>query len=421
MLSATNAESSVLKGGSFWLAEQNRPAVDPLSLNLTRLTIARRQISGDIYPFISFGADGLADYAKWQICPRGTEGFCLHGISVSSDILPGPLEAGKYTLTLQLCVHEGRSLNPGVLCAFPQQRDYEQPVNKGTTRQQTENLQLQRYEAELKAFGPILYQILRDFQKDFQFCQQAGSPSVHADFVEMERQVIRAIEIQIENLLNLGEAYLSESLASVRLDDSDDELARILVADVDEAEALSSEYQPKGLSLTTSPSSEQTERSSDALITFFQSRTHSWSVSGRLVPDLDIRAAILGSSGLTSSLASGLYENPEDNDILLMLKRILRSGKKQSGQERSNAGIFAGILTLKEDLSLNLTAQKQRGERYAQGEMTRAMLFLAKPEELPSCHAWERAEAALAAVRKSIRIIREQLASLTEKSLNISQ
>ena len=387
----------------FWLVQQNRPAIDPQGLNIYRLSVARYQLSEEIYPLISFSVDGMADYVSWELCPRSGQSSCMRGTSAVSEVLPGQMSAGSYTIAVRACVHKARSLNPEHLCSRPHTLEYRHPLGKTVKILERLYARLRSYEKDLRALGPVLWQILQNFRKDIRSCSilnnRAGGESVK----ELEIKVISELEIQVENLLNLGQEYLGESLAFVRLDErekEDEELAKILIAIRGSETQAGSGYQPGGLSLSAGLAIGQVRA-------FFEPRVHTWSTRGQLVPELNIRDAILGSSGLVLG-PSGLDAHSDAHDRQGSVFSY-RLWEKRNGNTVSNALLFAGLLSLSGGLGLSSSSGPAD---YAMGEFTRAMLFLHKPGLLPSCHAWTRVEAGLSSVRRSIRVTREQLASL---------
>ena len=393
--STKNSETVVPKNGpSFFLVEQNRPPVDPQMLNIFRLTVAKMQLGNSIVPLISFGIDGLADFVRWEICPISEDLPCIKGTSAVSEVIPGHISSGKYSVSVRVCVHKNRSLNPDDQCGLPEQKTYEHPVSE---KNQIQDIiqDLKNYEYQLKEYGPRLEQVLRDFKRDLSSCKLLKNNTKGKFIDQAEEETIREIEIQMENILNLGQEFIGESLAYVRMNQTDDQLASILVEDTPVNQSdQGSAYNPGGLSLANA---------SNEINDFYQDQVYRWSSGGLRIPDLDVSQAILGSSGL-------MNDTNIKNDKLMLSDTPLQTtelkSRLQNMDARQRSSTFAGLLTMENQLGL---ATSGSYTKYAEGELTRSMLFLSKPKNLPSCAAWDRVDTSLVAIRRGIRILREQL------------
>lgn len=409
-ISPSTLEKSIEKptgtgNASFFLVEQNRPPVDPRLLSIFRLTVAKMQLGTGIVPLISFGIDGLADFVRWEICPVSEDLSCIKGTSAVSEVIPGHLSSGKYSVSVRVCVHKNRSLFPDDQCGPPEQKTYEHPrQDKDKSLDLFQDLK--NYEYQLKEYGPRLEQVLSDFKRDLDSCKSLKNNTNGKSIDQIEEATIQEINIQMENILNLGQEFIADSLGYVRMGQTDDQLASILVEDVapDQSDQGST-YNPGGLSLTASP---------DKIEDFYQHQVYHWSTGGHRIQDLDVSQAILGSSGLMS-------ERNIKNDKLMLTESFKQpleiKAKMIHMDERQKASTFAGLLTMENNLGLTTSGPTTK---YAEGELTRSMLFLSKPKNLPSCAAWDRVDTSLVAIRRGIRLLREQL-QLIRDQLESSQ
>lgn len=381
----------------FFVADLNRPPLDPNTLHVYRAVVAKTIINQKVTPKIVYSFDGLADFVHWQVCHLESSDACSEGKSVLSELLLGFAKKGNYEIQLRACVQEDRSIVSNKYCGPITILNWQQDEKQGHESDYLDKIR--KLHGETQNLSQDFRNVLTQFKHELAVCKKRR---LSADQLDKVSELLdQEIAIQVENVLNLGAELPQSYLPAIRDDEeSDGVLAEVFDDELDAVWLDDSAYNPEGLLLTD----RQTIKDSleKKLEGFYRPYLKYRINKGTIIPPIDIAAAAKGSSGLFRS----------ENGVLSLVSTPSEEQKKKFKQldSRRKSAIFAGLLAQNQQ---GLALNEERGrQEYVLIEMIRSLFFIKKPFPEHPCQAYDHVESNLNAIKKRVREVKKDIDSL---------
>lgn len=375
------------KPGVYSLSNE-RKTIDAQKLEVFRATLARTELGKLIVPKLSFGVDQQADYVEWKACPYRLEIPCLEGVTMNSEFYLGIVHPDQYTITLRACVNPENANSSENNCGSIYSLNWLQD-KRYSLELESQIGELISKEHDIYALGETLYEVLKQFKKELEFCLETGRKTPIPS-KQLAALISLEIDKQLENLLNLGPKFFVEHIGLVDPEGQDEELAAIvepsLVID-------DNSYTPKGLSLTQDPDRKE------IITEYFADLDIKLANNYQIFPQMNLRELVQANSGIF----------PPSN-----LKNDAKTPQKFTRAEffglskRKKFSAMGGALIQDNHFALNSDHQR---ESVGAAQMLRAMLWLEKPES-SDCQAFDRVEKTLEKTRDQLQRLRVRILEL---------
>lgn len=244
---------------AFYIAQQQlNTIINPSDLKIIRASVLLVNLGGQKIGRVQTFADPEADFVRWNLCPNKGERACIENRSFLREIFLGGLDPGSYTLVLRACVRPDKTKDQKEECGPLYSLDFQQPSYTDDKKKEIIS-ELMQKENKLKELGEKLYLILEDFSLDLKKCKLFANnhnKNFGKEKIKEYDQLKQIIQIQLENIKNLGSDFVSYSLQGVSEVKTDDQIisAAGITSDLvplsNQDPFASSSYIPSGFSLT---------------------------------------------------------------------------------------------------------------------------------------------------------------------------